>query len=430
MLSIIRSIFGKENVEVVPERSSYVHEIENYGEQTKSLWKQLKDFIGKDITSLISLPIWVFEPVTLLQILCQPLYYSELLDQASAEDDPCKRLVYLSAFIVAGYSLAIRTKKPFNPYLGETFEYISKERNFKFVAEQVSHHPPISASTVIGEGYILELELGLETRLKGNYADIIIKGSDRIQFTKYGELITWPHLNTTAHNIIVGGSWVDHHGTLDIINRTTNEKSILNLYKGGWFDSGKFKLEGNVYDKDGNLKYILSGHWDDAIYYASALNLQEKALVWRNKVSSKDVLGPINLEMNIITEEIKNVIPPTDSRFRSDRLLLEKGNNDAAAKEKLRLEQEQRIQKKRREQEGITWTPRYFKLEDDPYYEKKWKYLNNYWELREQGFPNLKNDPNLPNFITPETALLICESKPKKKKTRSKKSNSLTFNSI
>ncbi len=42
MLSIIRSIFGKENVEVVPERSSYVHEIENYGEQTKSLGKQLK----------------------------------------------------------------------------------------------------------------------------------------------------------------------------------------------------------------------------------------------------------------------------------------------------------------------------------------------------------------------------------------------------
>jgi len=33
--------------------------------------------------------------------------------------------------------------KPFNPLLGETYELQTDE--FKFIAEQVSHHPPITA---------------------------------------------------------------------------------------------------------------------------------------------------------------------------------------------------------------------------------------------------------------------------------------------
>jgi hypothetical protein len=33
--------------------------------------------------------------------------------------------------------------KPFNPLLGETFEY--EEKDVKYISEQVSHHPPITA---------------------------------------------------------------------------------------------------------------------------------------------------------------------------------------------------------------------------------------------------------------------------------------------
>lgn len=43
-----------------------------------------------------------------------------------------------------------RFKKPFNPILGETYEFVSKD--FRFVAEQVSHHPPITAFQFEGEG--------------------------------------------------------------------------------------------------------------------------------------------------------------------------------------------------------------------------------------------------------------------------------------
>ena len=47
-----------------------------------------------------------------------------------------------------------RTKKPFNPLLGETFEYIDEKNGFRFISEQVSHHPPISAGIGESDNYI------------------------------------------------------------------------------------------------------------------------------------------------------------------------------------------------------------------------------------------------------------------------------------
>lgn len=44
-----------------------------------------------------------------------------------------------------------RNRKPFNPVLGETYELVQPE--WRFVAEQVCHHPPISAFYAEGKGW-------------------------------------------------------------------------------------------------------------------------------------------------------------------------------------------------------------------------------------------------------------------------------------
>ena len=82
----------------------------------------------------------------MLQKGCEQMYYSKLLDQANDQDKPEKRMLYIVVFLISQYSLSdMRIKKPFNPLLGETFEYYDQERQFTYVSEQVSHHPPISA---------------------------------------------------------------------------------------------------------------------------------------------------------------------------------------------------------------------------------------------------------------------------------------------
>ena len=75
-----------------------------------------------------------------IQVLCEELEYSELLDKATEVDDPFMRLVYVTAFAVSSYSSTFTRAgtKPFNPLLGETFECVRDDKGFKFVAEKVS----------------------------------------------------------------------------------------------------------------------------------------------------------------------------------------------------------------------------------------------------------------------------------------------------
>lgn len=160
---------------------------------------------------MISLPVWIFEPLSFLQIMCEPMQYETLLQKASEATDSCFRLAYLSTFIVAGYSLAVRSskkknktiilsyfslilEKPFNPLLGETFEFVPKDKKFKFFAEQVSHHPPIGVSRCESENYTLQLEMELKTKFRGNSTDVIVLGKNHFDIPKYKDHFTWGHL--------------------------------------------------------------------------------------------------------------------------------------------------------------------------------------------------------------------------------------------
>ena len=57
---------------------------------------------------------------------------------------------FASSFSISKY----RTKKPFNPLLGETYELVTKD--VRFMSEQVSHHPPVSAYHQEGRGYMVD----------------------------------------------------------------------------------------------------------------------------------------------------------------------------------------------------------------------------------------------------------------------------------
>ena len=61
-------------------------------------------------------------------------------------------MVLVAAFNISQYaSTEGRLSKPFNPILGETFEM--RRMGFDYIAEQVSHHPPISAYHIEGKNY-------------------------------------------------------------------------------------------------------------------------------------------------------------------------------------------------------------------------------------------------------------------------------------
>lgn len=102
--------------------------------------------IGKDMTKM-TLPVSFNEPTSLLQRVAEDLEYADLLDIAADRPDSMERLVYVAAYAASEYASTIgRVAKPFNPLLGETFEYARPDKGYRFFVEQVSHHPPIGAA--------------------------------------------------------------------------------------------------------------------------------------------------------------------------------------------------------------------------------------------------------------------------------------------
>ena len=79
---------------------------------------------------------------------------------------------------------------------------------------------------------------------------------------------------------------------------------------------------------------------------------------------------------------------PTDTRRRPDQRALENGDSDAAAEEKLRLEEKQRTARKQREENEIEYSPRWFTMENGA-----WMYNGEYWKERDEG--NFTNIPDI-----------------------------------
>ena len=108
-----------------------------------SVIKIVRDLVGKDITK-IALPCYLNEPGSLLNRIVEDVVLKSILDRASKEPDQYLRLGLAAAVLFHFLSVIDgRSKKPINPLLGETLEMIWGDAHG--IAEQVSHHPPISA---------------------------------------------------------------------------------------------------------------------------------------------------------------------------------------------------------------------------------------------------------------------------------------------
>ncbi|KAJ3862969.1 hypothetical protein EV359DRAFT_44051, partial [Lentinula novae-zelandiae] len=83
-----------------------------------SPWFALENSIGKDLTK-ISFPVYFNEPTNMLLRMAMDLEFSECLDIASSTPSPRLRIAYIAAFAMSNIAA-----KPFDPILGETFEYV------------------------------------------------------------------------------------------------------------------------------------------------------------------------------------------------------------------------------------------------------------------------------------------------------------------
>ena len=369
---------------------------------TINVFKILKDSIGKDLTKFC-VPVYFNEPLSMLQRTCEIMRNEETLNKAVDQKDSLLRLAYLAAFCIGQYhGTENRISKPSNPVLGETFEF--KTKNWKFIAEQVSHHPPISAAHCKGKGYEIWVNTHLKSKFNGKNFEVKPLGSQKFMFKDTGDLFEFIQPNTTANNIVIGKLYIDHKGECILENKCNGERAVIKFCPLGMFTnkSKRGMIEGRIEDAYGNAIYELFGKWTEGISFKQVGESDDSGtLAWSPPELPPDCdqlynFSKFALQLNVINDHLEKKIPPTDSRYRTDQRCLEEGDIETANGEKKRIEEKQRKWLKDMDYQESEYKARYFEKEDEESNSNgivSYKYLKNYWEDRKQH--NWDNMPNL-----------------------------------
>ncbi|CAL4913784.1 unnamed protein product [Urochloa decumbens] len=362
----VNGLLGYEGLEVInPEGGTDDAEEEALRgrwkqEDRDSYWKMMHKYIGSDVTSLVTLPVIIFEPMTMIQKMAELMEYCELLDKADE-----------SAWAVSVYYAYQRTWKPFNPILGETYEMVN-HKGITFLAEQVSHHPPMGVAHCENEHFTYDISSKLKTKFLGNSLDVYPVGRTRVTLKKSGVVLDLVPPPTKVNNLIFGRTWVDSLGEMVLTNLTTGDKVVLYFQPCGWFGAGRYEVDGYVYSAEEEPKVMITGKWNTAMscqpcdQEGEPLPGSELQEIWRlapTPQNDKYQYTHFAHKINSFDTAPKKLLA-SDSRLRPDRYALEKGDMSKSGSEKSRLEEQQRAEKRTREAKGEKFTPRWFNLTD------------------------------------------------------------------
>ncbi|OCF37855.1 oxysterol-binding protein family [Kwoniella heveanensis BCC8398] len=254
---------------------------------------------GMDL-SKIALPTFVLEPRSLLERITDFFSHPELIFGAGAEPDAKQRFLRVMTYYLSGWHIKPKgVKKPYNPVLGEFFRcsytYGDGTEGF-YVAEQVSHHPPVSAFFYVSpkNGLLVTGELKPKSKFLGNSAATIMEGEDRIRLLDRPEdgeyVITMP--NTYARGILFGKMLLELCDLSTVDCQATEYHADVDFKAKGWISGGYNVISGKVTGPGRTDVGDLSGHWSSAMEFTDK-KTKEKKVVFdpaRAKTAPKNVL--------------------------------------------------------------------------------------------------------------------------------------------
>ncbi|XP_074066512.1 oxysterol-binding protein-related protein 2 isoform X2 [Macrotis lagotis] len=373
-----------------------------------SVWSILKKCIGLEL-SKITMPIAFNEPLSFLQRITEYMEHIYLIHKASSQTQPLERMKAVAAFAVSAVaSQWERTGKPFNPLLGETYELIRDDLGFRFISEQVSHHPPISAfySEGLNQDFIFHGSIYPKLKFWGKSVEAEPRGTITLELLKHNEAYTWTNPTCCVHNIIIGKLWIEQYGTVEILNHRTGDKCVLNFKPCGLFGKELHKIEGYIQDKSKKKLFMIYGKWTECLWgidpvsYESYKKHERKGdhqkkpkpeneteksesdvaddvpeiqdtvqvipgskLLWRINTRPPNSSQMYNftsftVSLNELEKGMEKILAPTDCRLRPDIRGMENGNMDLASQEKERLEEKQREARKERAKDEEEWHTR------------------------------------------------------------------------
>ncbi|ESP05462.1 hypothetical protein LOTGIDRAFT_181302 [Lottia gigantea] len=347
--------------------------LEQHGSIITHLLSQVR--IGMDLTKVV-LPTFILERRSLLEMFADFFAHPDLFLKVVELKTPRERMIqivrwYLSAFH-AGRPSEV-AKKPYNPILGETFlcewrmpdedysksekveqgplEYATKD-NLAFIAEQVSHHPPISAfyAEHFNKRITLDGYIWTKSKFLGLSIGVHMIGQAVVSVLDLDEHYTITFPNGYGRSILTV-PWVELGGKCHINCAKTGFNATIDFHTKPFYGGKKHQISGQIYDPNEKKPIVtVNGEWN-GVMYAKYDNGQTETFV-----DTKNL--PI----------IKKRVQPreTQDEYESRRLWqdvtkhLKYRNVVEATEGKHRLEQRQREEAKERKEKGIKWETKKF----------------------------------------------------------------------
>jgi hypothetical protein len=329
--------------------------------------------IGMDLTK-ITLPTFILEPRSLLEMYADFFAHTDLFLEIPDTKSPRDRMIkvvkwYLSTFH-AGRKSPV-AKKPYNPILGELFQCwysipnaSTEDKNLvtdgpvpwanrdqlTFIAEQVSHHPPISA--FYAEHYNKRVQLDGYTWTKSKFLGLSIGvhmiGKAVLSLLDHGEEYIFSFPSAYGRSILTV-PWFEMGGQVQINCPKSGFNTTIDFLTKPFYGGKKHQISGQIIGPDKKQLYTLDGDWNGTMFIKSG--------------KSQDIL--ISTQS---TPAIKKQVRPVyeQSEYESRRLwqectyFLRNKKIDQATYAKQKLEKMQRDDAKSRKDKNLKWNTKYF----------------------------------------------------------------------
>ena len=293
------------------------------------------------------------------------LSHPDLIFGADRLENPEERFLAVLTYYMSGWHIKPKgVKKPYNPVLGEFFRCTYAYPNGTtgvYIAEQVSHHPPISAYYYVSpeNNILIYGDLRPKSRFLGNTAANIMGGTSRIVLLSRPEdgeySISMP--NMYARGILFGKMVLELGDHSEMVNKNLQMSTDVEFKVKGYFTGSYNMIEGKIM-RNGRQVGNMYGKWSGKMEYKDSHTGHTRLLFDAHNAQA-----------------VQKQVPPIDQQMpnESQRLWLKvtegimSRDMNKATEAKSAIEDGQREDAQEREKQGIMWKPKFFALHNDRY---------------------------------------------------------------
>jgi hypothetical protein len=311
---------------------------------------------GMSLTN-ITLPTFILETRSTLERFCDWLAHADILRQIPNEPDAILRALHFCTWLVSGFHMGPRRpKKPYNSVLGEVFRARLKDREGNpiglYFAEQVSHHPPVSAFHYSdrGGGVVVWGHVEMRSRFYGNSVAALMDHENtkvNLELTPLGETYEFNFPDLYGRGVFIGSLTSEICGTVRCSCMQTGVTAEIQFHPKPLVFGRYNRFDGKIVAGGRSQPLItFSGRWS-AYMKATDVRTGREWLTFDVRTAQ-----PLVLEVPPLTEQCE-----FESRllWKFVTFYLEQNDTPHATCHKYALEEKQRKERQYQSDNQIDW---------------------------------------------------------------------------